>query len=168
MLTYKMIDNLNEQINKEIYSSYLYLGMESYSLSAGLDGVANWFSIQVQEEIAHAKKFFDYVTQQGGRVILQTIDVPPQNFNSTKDLFMKTLEHEKGVTKRINDLMGYAREENDNATMIFLQWFITEQVEEEASVNEIIQKLELAGVDGNGLFMIDKDLSQRVFTPPQA
>ncbi len=167
MISKKMLNSLNEQINKEIYSAYLYLSMAAYSTSNGLAGFSNWFTVQVQEELTHAKKFYDYVNQQGERVILEAIDKPPQDFSSPRDLFEKTLEHEKKVTKRINDFVSMARKENDHATETFLQWFITEQIEEVASPTEILQRLGLIGKDGNGLLMIDSQLAARVFVPPQ-
>jgi len=165
MLTDKMIEGLNEQINKEIYSAYLYLSMASYASTLGLNGFVNWFNVQVQEELSHAQKMYDYVVQQGYRVMLKAIDEPPQNFKSPINLFEETLSHEKIVTGLINNLVKIAKEENDNATEIFLQWYVTEQVEEEANPTEIIQKLKLTGKDGNGLLMIDNELAQRVFTP---
>lgn len=167
MISKKMTASLNEQINKELYSAYLYLSMAAYSASIGLTGFSNWFTVQVQEELIHAKKFYDYVNQQGGRVILKAIDEPPKDFLSPIDLFEKTLAHEKKVTSRINDFVDMARKENDHATETFLQWFITEQVEEVASPTEILQKLNLIGKDGNGLLTIDAQLATRVFTPPQ-
>jgi len=168
MLSKKMTNTINGQINREIYSAYLYLGMASYAVAEGLAGVANWFSVQVQEELAHAQKMYDYVNQQGGRVMLEAIEEPSQDFKSPEDLFKKTLAHEKKVTGLINDLMNIARSEKDHATEIFLQWFVTEQVEEEANATDILNKFKLMGKDGNGLFMIDSELSQRVFTPPAA
>ncbi len=166
MLSDKMIKAINGQINREMYSSYLYLGMASYAVSEGLSGIANWFNIQVQEELSHAHKMYDYVNQQGGRVVLLDIEQPPQEFSSIKELFEKTLEHEKIVTGLINQLVDFAKAEKDHATEIFLQWFVTEQIEEEANATDILQKMKLMGKDGNGLFMIDSELGKRVFTPP--
>lgn len=166
MISKKMIASLNEHLNKEIYSGYLYLSMAAYSTSIGLNGFANWFKVQVQEEMVHAQKFYDYINQQGGRVALKAIDEPPKDFSSPSDLFEKTLEHEKVVTKRINNLVNMATKEKDHATETFLQWFVTEQVEEEASPTEILQRLKLVGKDGNGILMIDSQLATRVFTPP--
>lgn len=167
MISKKMTDSINEQINKEIYSGYLYLSMAGYSASMGLNGFANWFKVQLQEEIAHAQKFYDYVIQQGGRVVLKAIDEPPKDFKDARELFQKTLEHEQMVTKRINNLVTQAKKENDHATGTMLQWFVTEQVEEEANPTEILQKLDLIGKDGNGLLTIDSQLATRVFVPPQ-
>ena len=166
MLSEKMMDALNGQINKEIYSAYLYLSMSAYSTFIGLKGFANWFMVQYQEEMTHAMKIYDYINDQGGQVKLLVIEQPPTEFGSPLEMFEKTLEHEKFVTKRINDLVDLAIKEKDHASNIFLQWFVTEQIEEEANDNEIISKLKLVGKEGNGLFMIDKELAARVFTPP--
>ena len=168
MLSKKMLNSINHQINRELYSAYLYLSMASYAVDAGLNGAANWFEVQAKEEMTHAQKFYNYVNQQGGRVILEAIEAPPKDFKSILKPFEETLKHEKVVTGLINDLVKIAKEENDNATEIFLQWFVTEQVEEEASAAEIIQKLKLVGTEGGGLFMVDNELGQRVFTPPAA
>jgi ferritin len=161
-----MREALNEQINKEIYSAYLYLSISAYSTFVGMKGFANWFMVQYQEEMAHAMKIYDYINDQGGQVKLLAVEEPPTEFGSPLEMFEKTLEHEKFVTKRINDLVDLAIKEKDHASNIFLQWFVTEQIEEEANDNEIISKLKLVGKDSNGLFMIDKELATRVFTPP--
>ena len=167
MLSEKMEEALNEQINKEMYSAYLYMAMSAHSKHMGLDGFANWFMVQYQEEMTHAMKIYDYINEQGGRVKLKAIKEPSSEFESPLDMFEKTLEHEKFITKSINELMDLAIKENDHATQIFLHWFVTEQIEEEANDNEIIAKLKLVG-DGNGLFMLDKELAARIFTPPPA
>ena len=166
MISKKMTDSINGQINREIYSAYLYVSMAAYAASLGLKGFANWFQVQVQEELFHARKMYDYINQQGGRAVMKAIEEPPSDFKSPKDLFEKTLEHEKKVTAMINKLAGQSKTENDHATGIFMQWFVTEQVEEEANALEILQKLNLIGKDANGLFMVDAELAQRVFTPP--
>ncbi|MFH1459017.1 MAG: ferritin [Candidatus Omnitrophota bacterium] len=166
MLTKKMEKSINQQINREIFSAYLYLGMASFAQSEGLKGIANWFNVQVQEELSHAQLMYNYVNQQGGRVILGAIETPEQNFKLPLDLFKKTLAHEKIVTGLINDLVDIAKNEKDHATEIFLQWFVTEQVEEESNATDIIQKFKLMGSEGNSLFMIDTELGTRVFTPP--
>lgn len=168
MLGRKMVDSLNEQINKELYSSYLYLSMAGYAANKGLNGFSNWFTVQVKEELTHAEKFYVYVNQQGGRVILKTIEKPPKDFSSPVDLFKRTLEHEKKVTKLIYNLVNLAKKEGDHATGTFLQWFVTEQVEEEANASENLQKLNMIGKDGNGILLIDSQLAARVFVPPQA
>jgi ferritin len=166
VLSEKMTEALNEQINKEIYSAYLYLSMSAYSTFIGMKGFANWFMVQYQEEMVHAMKIFDYINDQGGQAKLLAVKQPPTEFGSPLEMFEKTLEHEKFVTKCINDLVNLAIREKDHASNIFLQWFVTEQIEEEANDNEIISKLKLVGKDGKGLFMIDKELAARVFTLP--
>ncbi|RMF92158.1 MAG: ferritin [Candidatus Schekmanbacteria bacterium] len=166
MISKKMAKALNDHLNKEIYSAYLYLSMQAYSENAGLKGFANWFNVQVQEELFHAQKVYKYILDQGERVILEEIEKPESNFKSPADLFNKTLEHEKAVTARINKLVDLAKKENDHATEGMLQWFVSEQVEEETSVNDIIQQLKLIGKDGSGLFMLDRELGQRTFTAP--
>jgi len=168
MLSEKMLNALNGQLNKELYSAYLYLSMSARSEYIGLKGFANWFMVQYQEEMTHAMKIYDYINSQGGKVKLLAIDEPPSEFASPLDMFEKTLEHEKFITKSINDLVTLAMKEKDYATNIFLQWFVTEQIEEEANDNDIIAKLKLIGDSGDALLMLDKDLSARVFTPPAA
>jgi len=168
MLSAKMVKSINHQINREHYSAYLYLSMAAYAAAEGLNGFANWFTVQMKEEMFHAEKMFNYVNQQGGRVLLEAIEQPPADFSSIFDLFEKTLEHEKRVTAMIKNLVKLAREEDDYATESFLQWYVTEQVEEEANPAELIQKLKYIGKDGRGLLMIDKDLAARVFTVPMA
>ena len=164
MLTEKMEAALNNQINKELYSSYLYLSMVSYFDSVDLEGCSAWMKAQTQEEIIHAMKMFDYVSECGGRVTLEAIDKPQLDWASPLAAFEHAYEHEKYVTSLINDLMNIAVEEKDHATQIFLQWFITEQVEEEASASGVVQKLKLAG--DSGLFLVDRELGQRVMPVP--
>ncbi|TET64406.1 ferritin [Candidatus Bathyarchaeota archaeon] len=166
MLSERMTEALNKQINREIYSAYLYLSMSADSTFKGLKGFANWFMVQYQEEMTHAMKIYDYINNQGGQVKLMAVEQPPMEFGSPLEIFEKTLEHEKFVTKCINDLVNLAIDQKDHATKIFLQWFITEQIEEEANDNDIIATLKLVGKEGNGLFMIDKELATRVFVPP--
>ena len=164
MLAQKMMDALNIQINKEIFSAYLYLSMSAYSEHIGLKGFANWFMVQYQEEMEHSMRLYLYILEQGGKIKLLAIEQPQTDYTSPQDMFEKTLAHEKIVTRSINDLMDMAIQTKDHATQIFLQWFVTEQIEEEANPTEIINKLKLVGNDGNSLFMIDKELSARVFT----
>ena len=168
MLSEKMETALNQQLNRELYSAYLYLSMAAYSTSLGLQGCAKWFTVQAQEEVTHAMKFYNYIHQQGRKVTLEAIEAPQKDFDSITEAFNMTLEHEKLVTSLINKLVELAKKENDVATEIFLQWFITEQVEEESSASEIVQKFELGGDKGGPLLMIDSELAQRTFTPPQA
>ncbi len=166
MISPEMIKALNEQLNAELYSSYLYLSMSAYASFKGLKGAASWFYVQVREELFHVQKMYDYVDSQGHQVILGEVAKPPSEFGSVIDLFEAVLAHEQKVTGLINTLMTQAVNENDHATQIYLQWFITEQTEEEQSCQEIIDRLKLAGETGPGLFMIDTELGTRVFTPP--
>jgi ferritin len=163
MINKKLEKALNEQINKEMYSAYLYMSMSAYSTNIGLNGFANWFMVQYQEEMEHAMRIYNYINNHGGKVIFKAIDEPQTTFKDPLDMFTKTLKHEKFVTKSINELMNLAVSEKDHATQIFLQWFVTEQIEEEANDNEILDKLNLIGNQGNGVYMIDKELGQRVF-----
>lgn len=165
MLKPRMQDALNEQINKEYYSAYLYLSMSSYFESVNLSGFAKWMNAQYQEEIQHVLKFFRYIVERGGRVLLQPIEGPPTEWDSPLAAFEAAYGHEVLVTGLINDLVDLAVAEHDHATNNFLQWFIEEQVEEEASTDGVVQQLKLAG-DGGGLFLLDRELGQRVFTPP--
>jgi ferritin len=166
MLTTKMVDALNEQVNKELYSAYLYLCMSAFSSEKGFDGVANWFYVQAQEEMIHADKFYKYILQQGNKVDLKAIEKPEQKFSSVVALFEKTLEHEKFVTSLINKLVKIAKDENDKATEIFLQWFVSEQVEEEENAQKYFKKFNMVGNEGSGLLILDTELAARVFTPP--
>jgi len=166
MLSKKMENALNEQINKEMYSAYLYMSMSAHSTNVGLSGFANWFMVQYKEEMEHAMKIYDYVNSQGGKVTLKAIDKPISNFKDAMDMFQKTLKHEQFITKSINELVDLSIKEKDHATHIFLQWFVTEQIEEEGNDNDIISKLKLAGEKGNGLFIIDKEIGARVYNPP--
>jgi ferritin len=166
MLSKKMEKALNEQINAELYSSYLYLSMASWTESEGLDGFANWYKIQAQEEHAHAMRFYSYVYERGGRVRMGSIEAPKTEWKSALATFEDTLEHEQKVTGLINDLVTLAREENDYATENMLQWFVAEQVEEEDTADKLRQKVELVGGKGHGLYMLDRELAARVFTPP--
>jgi len=164
----KMQEALNKQLNAEVYSAYLYLSMSAYFQSVNLSGFANWMRVQWQEELAHGLKFYDYVNERGGRVILQAVDEPPSEWDSALAAFQDTYRHEQKVTGMINKLVDLAVEARDHATNNFLQWFVSEQVEEEASADEVLQKLKLVGDDPSGLFMIDQELGQRVFVAPAA
>jgi len=168
MLNDKMEQALNEQINAEFYSSYLYLSMGAYFESKGLPGFATWMQAQVQEEWFHGMKMYDFVNERGGRVILKAIDKPPTEWDSPLAVFENVLAHEQKVTGLINNLVNLALDERDHATNIFLQWFVSEQVEEESSASAICDKLKLIGKDPNGLFVLDNEMGQRVFTPPPA
>ncbi len=157
---------LNEQINAEFYSSYLYLSMTSYFKRLSLDGFARWMEVQAIEELTHAMKFFNFVSERGGKVDLTAIEGPPTSWDSPLSVFEAVYKHEVKVTALIYNLVNIATEEKDHATANFLQWFITEQVEEETSADSLVQKLKLIGGEGGGLYMLDKELAQRVFTPP--
>jgi ferritin len=163
-----MQEALNSQLNAELYSSYLYLSMASYYESVDLTGFAHWMRTQAQEELFHAMKFYDFVNERSGKVTLQEIEGPPVEWESPSAPFEHAYQHEQKVTGLINDLVNLAIEEKDHATNNFLQWFVKEQVEEEASANEVVQKLKLTGGEGNGLFMLDSELGQRLplFTFP--
>jgi ferritin len=163
MLSKKIAEALNVQINKEMYSAYIYLSMAAYSEHTGLSGFANWFMVQYQEENEHAMRIYKYLHGQGAQVKLQAIEKPQTDYKSPVDMFEKTLAHEQFVTKSINDLVDLALKENDHATQIFLQWFVTEQVEEEANDHEILDKLKMVGESGGGLFMLDRELGKRAF-----
>jgi len=163
MISKKMETALNQQINKEMYSAYLYMSMSAHSTHIGLTGFANWFMVQYKEEMEHAMRIYKYVHDQGNKVNLIDIEKPPSSFKDPIEMFQQTLKHEQFITSSINELMDLAMKENDHATQIFLHWFITEQIEEEANDNEIIGKLKLVGDKGNGIFMIDKELGKRTF-----
>ena len=156
---------LSKQFNAELYSSYLYLSMAGWLSQKGLPGFEHWMKCQAQEELDHAIKFFNYINERGGTVQMEAIDKPPQEWESPQDVFKAICDHEAHVTSLINNLMGIAVDEKDFASQGFLQWFITEQVEEEATVGDISNKLELIGTAQNGLFLLDRELEKRVFTP---
>ena len=161
MLSEKMQEAINGQLNAELYSSYLYLSMNAYFKSINLDGFANWMHYQAQEELTHAMKFYDFINQRGGRVNLLQIEAPPTQWNSPLAVFEATLEHEQKVTGLINELVELALTEHDHASNIFLQWFVSEQVEEEESVTGVLEQLKLMGEAKGGLFMIDRELAKR-------
>lgn len=165
MISDKMISAINEQINKEIFSEYMYISMQAWLADQNLDGMANWMDAQAQEEHFHAMKFFNYLIERGAKVRLQAIAAPPVEFKSALKVFQESLDHEKFVSKSINELMDLAIEEKDHATKSFLQWFIDEQVEEEASVDRVVNMLKMVGENGHGIMMIDRELAQRVFDP---
>lgn len=166
MLTPNMEKALNQQVNAEYYSSYLYLSMAAYFASIDLAGFSNWMRVQAQEEEFHALKLYDYVLERGGKITLTAIDAPPTEWKSPVEVFDATLKHEQKVTGLINDLVYKARDERDNASEIFLQWFVLEQVEEEDNANKLLGQLKLVADSPQAIFMMDKELAQRVFTPP--
>lgn len=166
MISKKMEDALNEQVNAELYSAYMYLSMESYFKAQNLNGFANWMRVQTQEEVAHAMKIYDFINERGGRVTLKAIEGPPTEWDSALVVFKAAYEHEQKVTGLINDLVDLAIKEKDHATNSFLQWFVNEQVEEESTADEIVQQLKMMENAPGGMFMLDRELGQRVFTPP--
>ncbi len=157
---------INQQINAEFHSAYLYLSMSSYCQSIGMAGCANWLKVQYQEELAHATHFFDYVLERGGRVILTPIAAVDADFKNVMHVFEETLQHELKVTGLINNLMDIAIQESDHAAKSFLQWFVDEQVEEEANVEQILNNLRLINGEGQGLLMMDREMQARVFVNP--
>ena len=166
MLNEQMEKALNDQVNAELYSGYLYLSMSSYFSDKNLPGFASWMRVQAQEELAHGMKLYDFIDERRGRNSLQSVPAPQSNWESTLGVFERVLEHEIEVTTRINKLVDLAVELSDHATNNFLQWFVAEQVEEEASADEIIQRLKLVGDDGAGIFMLDRELATRTFVMP--
>ena len=165
MISKTMEKALNKQINEEIYSAYLYLSMSAYFESGNLKGFANWMMVQYKEEMDHAMKFYNYLNERSGKVNLYAIKEPPIKWKSPLNAFKETLKHEQHITKCINGLVEVAEKEKDRATFNMLQWYIDEQVEEEANDEEIINKLELVGNSGNGIFMLDRELAQRQYVP---
>ncbi|MCG6859969.1 MAG: ferritin [Chromatiaceae bacterium] len=159
MISKAMAQRLNGQVNKEFYSAYFYMSMSAHSESENLKGIAAWFMAKYDEEMAHAMKIYRYLHDQGARVELDAVDKPPTTFAGVLDMFEKTLDHEREVTASFNELVDAALDERDHATNIFLQWFVTEQIEEEATVSDIIGRVKLVGERGEGLFMIDNELA---------
>ncbi len=165
MIKEKIQNALNEQLNAELYSSYLYLSMSAYFESVALKGFANWMQVQAQEELTHAMKFYDFIQESGGRVILTAVDAPQIQWDSPLAAFEHVYQHEQKVTGLINNLVNLAVTEADHASNNFLQWFVTEQIEEEASADEIVQKIKLSGDDRSALSFLDQELGKRVFSP---
>ena len=165
MMKEKIEKAFNDQINWEMYSGYIYLAMAAYFADKGLSGFAQWMKNQSGEELFHAMKMYDYVFERGGRVILKQIGAPEKEWDSPLEAFEEALEHERGVTERIDKMMDLAIKERDHASASFLQWFVDEQVEEEDSVGDVVDKLKLIG-DGSALYHLDKELGARVFSWP--
>jgi len=166
MISKQLQDAINAQINRELYSEYLYLAMSAWFAEENLDGFANWMYVQSQEERFHAMKFYNYVIERGGKVILEQIDKPPANFENPLRAFEMTLEHEQFITDNINKLMDLAISGNDHAARSFLQWYVDEQVEEEASADKLLKQLTMIKDNAHGILMLDRELASRVFTPP--
>lgn len=166
MLSNKVQSALNEQINAEFWSAYLYLSMACHFDAEGKPGIANWFRIQFQEEQAHAQIFMNYVNARAGRVELKPIEAVPTQWESPIAAFENTLEHERKVTSLINNLYALAEAEHDYATRDQLNWFVKEQVEEEDTARQLIDKFKLIGNDGMGQYMLDQELASRVYNIP--
>ncbi|MBP3925224.1 ferritin [bacterium] len=166
MISKEMEKAFNDQINAELYSEYLYLSMQAYFSRLNLQGFVNWFTVQVQEEHAHAMGMFDYVHERGGDVRLMAIDAPQTDWESPLACFEHVLEHEQLVTSKINALMDVAENERDRAALSFLDWYLKEQVEEESNVGGVLATLKLIKDDANALLLLDKDLAARTFVQP--
>lgn len=164
MLSKKMEKALNDQVNAELFSAYLYCSMAAYFEAINLRGCAQWMRVQTQEEMGHAAKFFDFIIERGSRVVLQALDKPQTQWKLPSAAFEAALKHEQYITGRINNLVNLAIQEKDHATNSFLKWFVDEQVEEEASVTEIVEKLKMVKNAPGGMFMIDRELGQRKST----
>lgn len=166
MISTTMADTLNTHMNLELYSANLYLSMSSCASEMGLKGAANWFMVQYREEMIHFMKFYTYLVEQGINIKLTASEEVPNSYASLLELFQKTLSHEQQITACINELCEQAVREKDHATRIFLQWFVTEQIEEENNDRDMIAKLKLVGDNGYGILMIDAEMAQRVFVVP--
>jgi ferritin len=152
---------MNEQIKNELFSAYQYLSMAAYCESENLSGFAQWMRAQSREETEHAMKFYDFILERNGRVELRALDGPLVEFGSPLEVFEQALEHERRVTAMINDLYALAVSENDYASQTFLQWFVTEQVEEEKNAGDVVETLKMVGDKSEALFLLDRELGQR-------
>ena len=159
---------LNKQVNAELWSSYLYLAMDAHFRSVNLNGFANWMRLQAQEELQHAMKIYDYIDERDGKISLTAIAAPKGTWKTPLDVFQDTLKHERKVTSLINNLTALAEKEKDYATKNFLEWFVDEQVEEESNASTIVEQIKLAGKSSGALFMLDRELGQRVASPAPA
>ena len=166
MMNAKVHELLNQQINKEFYSAYLYLDFSNYFEDAGLDGFANWYKIQAQEERDHAMLFYQYLQNENQKVTLEAIDKPNKTITCHMDVLKAGLEHEEYVTSLINDIYAAAYESRDFRTMQFLDWFVKEQGEEETNANDLITKMELFGSDPKSLYMLNQELAARIYSAP--
>ena len=166
MLSAKVVELLNNQVNAEFYSAYLYLDMANYYKNEGLDGYYNWYKVQAQEERDHALLFMDYLHQNGVEVVLEAIAKPDKEFKAFIDPLKAGAEHERLVTSLIHDIYAVAYEEKDFRTMQFLDWFVKEQAEEEDNADDMVKKFELFGNDSKGLYQLDNELKSRVYSAP--
>ena len=160
-MTEKMLKALNEQLNREMYSAYLYFAMAAYFDDLNFEGFSSWMKAQAEEEVGHALRFYNYIYDRNGRVELKEIPQPPKEWGSPIEAFKAAYEHEQFISKCINELAALAEEEKDYSTRSFLEWFINEQVEEEASVKKILDKLRFAENSPQILFMLDRELASR-------
>ncbi len=161
MIKTKIVAALNEQLNMEYHAAYSYLAMSAYFLTQNLNGFAHWMRVQAQEELTHGMKIYDFLDDREADIRFRAIDAPKQEWDSPLDVFEDTLAHERKVSQSIYHIAELALSERDHATHTFLQWFIAEQVEEEAAVKEVVDALKLVGLEGNGLFLLNRDLAQR-------
>lgn len=161
MFSQKVQNAINDQINAELYSAYVYLSMSAYFEAQNLSGFAHWMRLQYQEETQHALKLFDYMNDRGGAIVLKAVDAPPAGAGSTLDIFEKTLAHERKVTGLIHSLYKLAMDEGDYPTQVLLQWYIDEQVEEEKNATAAVANLRLAGDSGPGLLLLDREMGGR-------
>jgi ferritin len=166
MLSKKMLAALNEQVNAELYSAYLYLSMASHFKKTNLNGFARWLEVQTLEEMSHAMKIYDFINDCGEQTILAPLEGPPAQWESPLEAFEDAYRHEVKITGMIHNLVDLAIEEKDHASNTFLQWFVTEQVEEEASTDEVVQKLKLIKDTPGNLYLLDQELGRRLFTFP--
>lgn len=166
MLSRKMEQAINGQLNKEMYSAYLYMAMSAYSDAQGLKGIAHWFMVQYHEEMVHAMKFYEYLQDQGNTVTLEVIEKPSGAFTTALSLYEAALEHERFITRSIYDLVDLAIEEKDHASKTFLDWYVSEQVEEEQNATDIVQTLKMIGDNSAALYLYDKELSARTVNIP--
>lgn len=166
MLSKEVVKQINDQINKEFYSAYFYLKIANYYTEHNLDGFANWFLVQAQEEESHAMLFVKYLQNNGEHVVLQPIEVAEGNYKDFKDPLVDTLQHEQSVTESIDCIYALALENKEFRTTQFLEWFIKEQGEEEKNSEDLIKKYELFAADGKGLYLLDTELAARIYTPP--
>lgn len=166
MISNKVCKALNDQVNAEMFSSYLYLSMSAWFSERSLSGFASWMRIQAQEELSHAMKIYDYILERGGKIELEAIEQPESKWKSVVDVVGEVAKHEAKVTGLVNDLVDVALSKKDHAANIFLQWFVAEQVEEEASVGEVLERVKMIDGDSAGMFAMDMELGKRVFTAP--
>ena len=166
MISKKLENAINKQINAEIYSAYLYYSMGAYFDDLALNGFSHWMRVQTMEELTHAQKLAGYLAERGGRVITKAIDAPPTKWKTPLSCFEEVYKHETVVTSLINKLMDLALKEKDHATVSFLNWFVDEQVEEESTADDVVQKLKLVDKTEGGLFLLDQEMDKRTFALP--